>query len=750
MIKKPAYKKLEQKIKKLEKEALLYKQTEELLHRKQEELKTRNQIINAILNTFKLEERLELILDEILKFLQVESGAIHLVQGEQLVLRNWRGLSSRFRAHILSFPISNPPPYLQKLCVIHTLLDDQGNIPPFAKEEGIQAWTSIPLFAPASGEGSEKKWIGSILVASKRYDALKTAEVEALQRMSDQLALAIEHALAFRQAQERLIRLETLHRIDRAIIKHLNLKDVLHVAMDGVPKELGADAVAISLIDEKNQRGLKVFTMRLPNGTVIEEKAFTLAESLLHWFLDRQEIVIIYDLTQDPRLQMHRQYINDKKLISYLGVPLIVSQRTIGILHILSKQPKVFAEEDIEFFRTMAGQVAIAIENARLFEETYQKTIQLEEKVGEVNKAKKSLEESERQFRDLVENSPFGILIIKNNLIVYQNPVQKRIFKPLSPPSDFKGLLKTIHPDDLLKFSQFCEEISEEAEIQDLDLRLFLLDRDRKKEQTKWVHCRGSPIEYRGEKALLINMINISRMKELERISILQEKMASLGHIAAGIAHEIRNPLSGINIFLDTIKENLYDPEAAKDIEDMIDEAKAVAGKIEAVIKRVLNFSRPGKPQMKLIDINKPIEEAIKLATVNLRKYGITLEAHLKKGLSKVYADIQLIEQIILNLLSNAAEAMKEVSGTKKILISASESKEHIIIKVGDSGPGIPLNMRETIFEPFYTTKKTGSGIGLSICQRIISDHNGTISVSSSHLGGAEFTLQFPTKSRSK
>jgi PAS domain-containing protein len=123
-------------------------------------------------------------------------------------------------------------------------------------------------------------------------------------------------------------------------------------------------------------------------------------------------------------------------------------------LHILSKQPKVFAEEDIEFFKTMARQVAIAIENARLFEETYQKTIQLEEKVVEINKAKIDLEESERQFRDLVENSPFGILIVQNNQIVYQNPLQKKLFKPLVPPSDFEGLLKTIHPDDLFKINR--------------------------------------------------------------------------------------------------------------------------------------------------------------------------------------------------------------------------------------------------------------------------------------------------------
>jgi signal transduction histidine kinase len=109
---------------------------------------------------------------------------------------------------------------------------------------------------------------------------------------------------------------------------------------------------------------------------------------------------------------------------------------------------------------------------------------------------------------------------------------------------------------------------------------------------------------------------------------------------------------------------------------------------------------------------------------------------------------LKLIEQIILNLLSNAAEALKEVSGTKKIFITSYEKKEHIIIKVGDSGPGIPPNMRERIFEPFYTTKKTGSGIGLSICQRIIADHNGTIGVSTSDLGGTEFILQIPIKNK--
>jgi signal transduction histidine kinase len=243
-------------------------------------------------------------------------------------------------------------------------------------------------------------------------------------------------------------------------------------------------------------------------------------------------------------------------------------------------------------------------------------------------------------------------------------------------------------------------------------------------------------------------MVDITKVKELEQIVMIRQKMVSLGHVAIGLAHEIRSPLSGVSVFLDTIRDNLMDSENIADIMLMVSEAKKAVSKIDSVIKRVLDFSRPNVPNLTLADINMAIEEAIKLSCVALRKRGTKIESALSKDLPKVYIDSQLIEQVILNLINNSSEAMEDSEGEKKISISSSIDTSHIVIRVSDTGKGIPSEIKEKIFEPFYSTKSYGSGIGLSVCQRIIADHGGQIEAGTSKLGGAEFTIKIPIEKR--
>lgn len=341
------------------------------IHRQQGELTVRARILDAILNTWDLDERLQRILGEVMSFLNVEFGGIYLVRGQDVVLACWRGLSDNFLAAVRSFPIDALPEELLEPVVVHERLSEQGVTPEVVKREGIQAWACVPLHLPRE-EGGEAEWLGSLILGSRRYEALEEHRVAMLQHTRAQLALAIDHARSHRRARERLVRLQTLREIDRAIIQHLDLEHILRITLERVPRELGAEAVAISLLDEESMRP-SVFIMRLPNGTLIEEEAFTLAESLLHWFVDRREPVIIYDVSQDPRVQTHYRLIRRHRLASYLGVPLVVHDETIGLLHILTTEPRVFADEDIEFFRTLAGQAAIAIANARAFAEAIER-----------------------------------------------------------------------------------------------------------------------------------------------------------------------------------------------------------------------------------------------------------------------------------------------------------------------------------------------------------------------------------------
>jgi signal transduction histidine kinase len=235
--------------------------------------------------------------------------------------------------------------------------------------------------------------------------------------------------------------------------------------------------------------------------------------------------------------------------------------------------------------------------------------------------------------------------------------------------------------------------------------------------------------------------MDLTKAKELERVVMLQDKMSSLGRVAAGIAHEIRNPLSGINIYLNTL-EKIYAKAGSLDkVKQILRQMQSASGKIESVIKRVMDFSRPSEPQMVLIDMNTPIREALGLSSVSLRKRGIKIEASLAENLPSCRADSQLIEQVVLNLITNAAEAMKTIDGDKRIEIKSSVEKNHIIVNISDSGPGVPSDIRNKIFDPFFSTKNDSTGIGLSIAQRIATDHGGSLTLSQSKWGGAEFTI---------
>lgn len=264
----------------------------------------------------------------------------------------------------------------------------------------------------------------------------------------------------------------------------------------------------------------------------------------------------------------------------------------------------------------------------------------------------------------------------------------------------------------------------------------------------KWVHCRANLIEYQGRDAILVNIVDITKSKELEHLLAVQDKMASLGRVAAGIAHEIRNPLSGINIYLYNLGK-IYDKGGKTDeIKEIVGEIKAASSRIESVIKRVMDFSKPGEPKFIMVNINQPIEEAINLSSVALRKGGIEIEKALEENLPQCYADPTLITQVLLNLITNAADAIKSVDGTKKIEITSSGEKGYIFVRVSDSGPGVPQNLRGKIFDPFYTTKDGGTGIGLSLSNRIIADHGGSLDVGESRLGGAEFVIGIPIREK--
>jgi PAS domain S-box-containing protein len=408
---------------------------------------------------------------------------------------------------------------------------------------------------------------------------------------------------------------------------------------------------------------------------------------------------------------------------SAMTVRLEHANKTYGLLCVSIPRPFTENEEELRLLQEIAGDIAFGLNRMALEE---------------------ALEANRRRFMTLVENSPTGIMILQNNAVVYRNPEQQRL-TGVSGEDDTALELENVHPDDLERVREgYAEIASGRADALDLDFRFYPAGKMKSRADMKWVYCRASSIKYGGDDAVLINMLDITRAKELEQLLAVKDKMASLGHIAAGIAHEVRNPLSGINIYLNSLENMLEDRDDPAKIKQILDQVQSASSKIESIIKGVIDFSRPSEPKFELADVNGPIREALQLSSAAMRRSGVRLRHSLAEDLPLCRLDRTLMEEVMLNLITNAAEAMSAVSGEKVIEITSTAHADGVHVRVSDTGPGIPSGLRDKVLEPFYTTKKSGTGIGLSLCHRIVTDHGGSISIESSKWSGAEFVIKLP------
>jgi signal transduction histidine kinase len=227
------------------------------------------------------------------------------------------------------------------------------------------------------------------------------------------------------------------------------------------------------------------------------------------------------------------------------------------------------------------------------------------------------------------------------------------------------------------------------------------------------------------------------------------QKLESLGVLAGGIAHEIRNPLSSVNISISSIERACgasagLEPETKGKIDLILEQMKSAAAKMGLVVQRVMDYSKPFPPRKGVVDLNRVIEEAIRISLSTLRKREIEILRDLAPGLATCRVDAQMIEQVLVNLITNACQAMEGIERAKLLEIASSVQDGRIVLRVSDTGPGVPPSLRERIFDPFFTTRKDGSGIGLSFSHRIVADHGGELRVGTSRLGGAEFRIEIP------
>jgi signal transduction histidine kinase len=222
------------------------------------------------------------------------------------------------------------------------------------------------------------------------------------------------------------------------------------------------------------------------------------------------------------------------------------------------------------------------------------------------------------------------------------------------------------------------------------------------------------------------------------------ERLAALGQLSAGLAHEIRNPLGVIKGSAEMLNQKLAgaDPLSA----ELAGYISSEVNRLSALVSRFLDFARPLHAEPHPEEITALVEKALKSVGDHWKGGPVRVTRHFAENLPLALLDENLCEQVFVNLIQNAYEAMGEKGGELRVDISKSErsGRQAIQVRVEDSGPGIPVDIREQIFNPFFTTKKTGVGLGLSIVSKIMDEHQGLIRVEGTPEEGTRFVLYFP------
>lgn len=249
--------------------------------------------------------------------------------------------------------------------------------------------------------------------------------------------------------------------------------------------------------------------------------------------------------------------------------------------------------------------------------------------------------------------------------------------------------------------------------------------------------------EVDGKAAVVVHYRDVTEEKRLQQELIQQEKMAAIGMLAGGVAHEINNPLGGIIAFAQLIKRDLDEGDS---LVGDIEEIERAAMRCKKIVQDLLDFSRMSSGKKKhWLDVNPLIEKVIPFIEMELKSLNIQLATSFQPSLSRIYGDANRLEQVFLNLLTNACHSMKK-GGLLKVGTYAAEDNSAICVEVADTGCGISKEECKKIFDPFFTTKRPGegTGLGLSISYRIIRDHGGKIEVHSEAGKGSVFTVYIP------
>jgi PAS domain S-box-containing protein len=405
-------------------------------------------------------------------------------------------------------------------------------------------------------------------------------------------------------------------------------------------------------------------------------------------------------------------------------------KKAIGMLQIAGDQPKQFAPVERHALDLIGNRLGVAIENAMLQEQNIK---------------------SEEKYRSLFNNDPNPIFIIsqQNLEILDINERAQECYGYSRSELQGSSFLNLGEPND--------REVQYGLKHLALGQSILLAKRRhfRKGGRSFYVNLSVSHARYGEGDVLIGTTTDVTESIEKETQLIQASKMTTLGLMAAGMAHEINQPLNVIQICADYFLKTLQkgQPLADTELRSMANDIITSVDRATGIIRHVRHFARQSDVAKSKVDINAPIEDVFKVLGHQLKAHRIALDLDLDSNIPYIMADHNRMEQVFINLVSNAIDAMDEEAErqakkkmTKCLRIRTHAANGDVIVTVSDNGAGMSEEVKSKLFEPFFTTKKVGkgTGLGVSISYGIIKDYQGRIQIESAPRRGTTFTLSFP------
>lgn len=529
---------------------------------------------------------------------------------------------------------------------------------------------------------------------------------------------------------DRDIRSELIGELSGIINSSLSIGTIFRMVVSELRKIIQYSRASLLLYNEKDDN-LMIFALDTEMKTVMKKgiKAPIEATSA-GWVVRNNKPWISLDLNETP-------FPLDRKLLregirSTISIPLF-HDRMLGVFNFDSAEPSRYSEQDLDILLPVAKHIAVALENALLFEE--------------ISKEKKEWERTFDAITDMVWIEDGRQQVIRANHALMMRT----------------GFSKTEIID------RHCAELLEKMSIVPAGSCLCSETLSEKRPSFQELKSRGGGIfhfwaypliDEEGRLYAIVHYLkDMTAQKRLEQQLIRSDRLASLGTLVAGVAHEINNPLGIIAGYSEALLDRAAEQSLSgrKEFGDFPLYLRTIHNEIfrcKTILKSLLEFARPSGGTFRSIDINEIIKEVLLLLKHRTARLKHTIELDLNREVPRIYADAGSLRQLLMNLLLNAIYFTPEGGG---IFIRTGreeagqeaqprDERDRIRLSVQDTGAGVPDDLTDKIFDPFFTTKPVGegTGLGLTICHRIIEEHGGTIDVKSESGRGTSFIVTLP------